>query len=364
MNKLRSVYIHLPFCKTICSYCDFCKIIYNKKYIDNYLGALEQEITTYYEGDVIKTIYIGGGTPSCLELEDLNKLLKIIKNFKVTTDLEFTVELNIEHINEEMLKLLYDHQVNRLSIGVQTFNQKHLKVLKRSHCGTEVKEKIALAKRVGFNNISIDLMYALPNQTKKELREDLEMFLKLDLNHLSLYSLIIEPRTVLYINKVNKIDEDLDYEMDQLINQVLIKKGYQQYEISNYSEPGYESKHNLQYWNNLEYYGFGMGASGYINGIRYTNVLNINKYINLYFRAQEERVSDKERMENEFLLGLRKRKGINKKDFFEKYNVSITEKSIVQKLIKERKLIDDNINIYVNDKYLYLLNEILIDFMG
>lgn len=363
MSNIDSVYIHIPFCKTICSYCDFCKIFYDKKYIKDYLDSLAQEIKTYYKDHIIKTIYIGGGTPSSLSIEELNRLFEIIRTFKLAEDFEFTFEINIEHINEEILALLYQNKVNRLSIGVQTFNPKHLQFLNRNHQKEEVIKNINIAKGLGFTNINIDLIYAIPNQTKEELLDDINMFLKLDVNHISTYSLIIEPRTILYVNKVEYIDDELDYAMYKIINDKLTQHGFNQYEISNYSKPGYESKHNLQYWNNSEYYGFGMGASGYVNNIRYTNTLNINKYIKNCFRDLEEVVDSNTKLENEFLLGFRKTKGINKQEFYQKYGITIYEIPQIYKLIKEGKLIDKKTNIFINPKYLYLSNEILINFM-
>ncbi len=362
-NNISSVYIHIPFCKTICSYCDFCKIFYNKKYINNYLYSLENEIKTYYKNDLIKTLYIGGGTPSSLSVEELKKLLNITKLFKLDKDVEFTIELNIEHINEEILKLLSQNNVNRLSIGVQTFNQKHLKLLNRTHDKDEVIDKINMAKKIGFHNINIDLIYAIPGQTKEELITDLNIFLSLDICHVSTYSLIIEPRTILYIKNVDYIDETLDYEMYKIINKILTKNNFKYYEISNYSKEGYESKHNLRYWDNLEYYGFGAGASGYVNNVRYTNTKNINKYINFNYRDEEEFIDKKTKLENEFILGLRKINGINKNDFYRKYNCDIHSIKNVNKLIEEGKLIDNGTNIYISPKYLYLSNEILINFM-
>ncbi|MFA5603647.1 MAG: radical SAM family heme chaperone HemW [Bacilli bacterium] len=358
-----SVYIHIPFCKSICSYCDFCKIYYNQKYIDNYLDCLENEIKKFYQTNKIKTLYIGGGTPSSLSIKELSKLLNITKLFSMSKDLEFTIELNIEHITKEMLELLYKNGVNRLSIGIQTFNEKHLHFLNRNHSKKEVTQKIEMAKKIGFDNINIDLIYAIPNQTKDELIEDLNNLLELNVNHISTYSLIIEPHTKLYIDKTDYIDETLDFEMYQLINETLTKKGYNYYEISNYGKSGYESKHNLVYWNNLEYYGFGMGASGYVDNVRYTNTTNINKYINGQYHTEFELIDNKTKIENELILGFRKTKGINKMDFLKKYNKSIYEINNIKKLIEEGKLVDDETNIYISSKYLYLSNEILINFM-
>ena len=275
---INSVYIHIPFCSDICSYCDFCKIFYNDKLVDRYLLELDKEIKSRYKNKIINTIYIGGGTPSSLNSLQLKKLFNILKIFK-TENLEFTFECNIENINEETLKLLKNNGVNRISVGVQTLNEKYIKLLNRHHNKQMVQDKINLMKQF-FTNINIDLIYAIPGQTLKELDEDLEFILKFDVEHISTYSLIIEEHTKLYINNVKNIDEDLDYLMYKHICKKLEHYGFNHYEISNFSKKGYESSHNLVYWDNLEYYGFGLGASGYINNIRYENTKSMNQYLN------------------------------------------------------------------------------------
>ncbi len=362
-SKASSVYIHIPFCKSICSYCDFYKIIHNDKYINDYLNALSYEIDKYYNNEIIETIYIGGGTPNSLTLTQFEKLINIIKKFNLSPELEFTVELNIEHIERDFLQLLYNNGVNRLSIGVQTFNQKYLKLLNRKHNKQEVFKKIETAKKIGFKNISVDLMYGIPGQTLKEIETDISYFIKLDVSHISTYSLILEPRTKLFIENIQPIDENMEYEMFKLIKSKLKQSGFEHYEISNYCKPNFESRHNLVYWNNLEYYGFGMGASGYINNIRYKNITNINKYIKLYFKDKQEYVNKKTKLENEFILGFRKIKGINKSDFYKKYGYFITELEVIRKLLKEGKLIESEKYIYIPDEYIYVSNEILINFM-
>lgn len=362
-NINKSVYIHIPFCDSICSYCDFSKFIKNSEWINKYLIALEKEINLKYKNEIINTLYIGGGTPSCLSLDELNKLFNIIKTFKLSNDYEFTFECNIDNISKEKLELLYKNGVNRLSIGVQTFNRKYLKYLNRNHSKEDIVSKIKLAKQIGFKNINIDLIYALPNQTLEELEKDIDEFIKLDINHISTYSLIIEPNTKLYINKENNIDEDLDYDMYKLICNKLKNNGYNHYEISNWERNGYESKHNLTYWNNNEYYGFGIGASGYINNIRYDNTRSFNEYINGNYIKESNKLSINETIENEFILGLRKINGINKKIFNKKYNMNIKDLEIVNKLLKENKLIEDKENIYINTKYIYISNDILVNFI-
>ena len=361
---VKSVYIHIPFCDSICSYCDFCKFIKNDIWIEDYLNTLEKETNNKYKGEVIETLYIGGGTPSCLNIKQLNKLFEIIKVLKKSDKLEFTFECNIENITKEKLELLYKNGVNRISIGIQTFNNKYLKFLNRNHNEDMIKEKINIAKKIGFNNINIDLIYALKEETVEDLKIDLEKFLELDITHISTYSLIIEPHTKLFIDNEENIDDELDYEMYSTIKKVLESNGYKHYEVSNFAKEGYESKHNLTYWNNNEYYGFGMGASGYIDGIRYDNTRSINKYLNGEYILEEHKLDSREVIENEFILGFRKIDGINKEDFNKKFNMDIKNIDIIDKLLKEEKLLENKKNIYINPKYIYISNDILIEFIN
>lgn len=357
-----SVYIHIPFCDSICSYCDFCKMYYNSKLVDDYLQALEKEIKDRYQGEIIKTIYIGGGTPSSLSIDMLNKLFKILSVFN-TNDLEYTIECNIENITEDKIKIFKENGVNRISIGLQTLNQKYLKFLNRHHNKEIVLSKINMIKKY-FSNINIDLIYAIPNQTIDELNEDLDFVLNLDVTHISTYSLIIEEHTKLYIDGMSNIDEELDLKMYQYICNKLNNMEFKHYEISNFSKNGFESKHNLTYWNNEHYYGFGLGASGYINDTRYDNTRSINQYLRGKYVLNQHYLDDSETMENEFILGLRKLKGINKKLFYQKYNVNINSLDSVKNLLKSNKLLDDGKYIFINPKYLYISNEILIDFIN
>ena len=276
---VKSIYIHIPFCKNICSYCDFCKMYYNKSFVDQYLDKLKEEIISNYNGEVIDTIYLGGGTPSCLNNEQLNYLFEITNIFNKSNNLEFTIEMNPEDIVIDKIKILKKYGVNRISIGIQTFNKKFLKYLNRYHEYEDIKSKIDLLKENGFNNINIDLIYAIKDETIEDLKDDLDKIKSLDINHISCYSLMIEENTKLYIDKNTSIDENIDYEMYKYIEKYLESIGFNHYEISNYSKKNSESKHNLTYWNNLEYYGFGLSASGYIDNVRYTNTKNLSKYL-------------------------------------------------------------------------------------
>ena len=358
---VKSAYIHIPFCNNICSYCDFCKLLYNKDFVKKYLDTLEKEITNNYKNEILDTIYVGGGTPSSLSVSELNKLFSIIKIFKLSKDYEFTFEVNIEDITEEKLEILKENKINRLSIGIESFNDKYLKYLGRNYTSDIIKEKVELAKKY-FDNINVDLMYALKNESLDDLEEDIDKILKLDIKHISCYSLIIEKNTKLYIDNTKYISDDLDSDMYDLIDKKLENK-YHRYDLSNYSITSYESRHNLTYWKNNEYYGFGLGAAGYIDNIRYTNTRNLSKYISGSYERQNELLTKEDKIKYEFILGLRLTSGLNKDNFNKKYGININEIEVIKELINKGLLIDDKINIYVPKKYFYVLNDILVNFV-
>lgn len=362
MKECHSIYIHIPFCDTICSYCDFCKMFYSKSMTDDYLDTLQREIEENYRGEKIKTIYIGGGTPSCLNIKQLEKLFSILSIFKKEETYEFTIECNPD-VTEEKINLFIKNGVNRISMGVQTSQDKYLQFLNRSHSKHQVESAIAMIKKCGIQNINVDLMYAFPNQTVKELREDLSFFLSLDVPHISTYSLMIEPHTVLGIQKIEPIEEDLDASMYEEIKNALQQKEYIHYEISNYSKKGFESKHNLTYWNNERYYGFGLGASGYIDDIRYTNTKSLQSYIKGNYRLEEDPLTEKETIENAFMLGFRKIEGISILEFKERYHMNVLKNDVVNQLLKQGKLVRQEDTIYIDEKYLYISNTILVDFI-
>lgn len=354
----KSVYIHIPFCKNICSYCDFCKFIYNEKWVGAYLTGLNNEIKDRYMDDPIKTIYIGGGTPSALSIDELKRLFKIISVFNTNNLEEFTFECNLADINEDLLEILKINKVNRLSIGIQSFNKKNLAFMERNADFKDALKKIDLCHQYGLNNINLDLMYAIPGETLKDLKKDLDLFLKLNPTHISTYSLILEDHTKLSSKNVSYIEEELDYEMFKLISKKLSNANH--YEISNFSIPGYESKHNLVYWNNEEYYGFGLGAAGYIDDIRYQNTKNLKDYLLGNYVLEKEILGLKEKMDYEIMLGLRKLKGINILEFKNKYNMDIEEVYDLKQLLKNKDLIKKNGYIFINHQKIYIMNEILI----
>jgi oxygen-independent coproporphyrinogen-3 oxidase len=325
-----------------------------------YLQKLKEEITDKYMGEEIRTIYIGGGTPSALSLVQIKYLLELTKLFNTHNLEEFTFECNIEDINSDLLDLLSTYHVNRLSIGIESFNKDNLRIMNRSLDYSDVVKKIKLIREKGFNNINLDLIYALPNETMTILREDLKLLLKLNPEHISTYSLMIQDNTYLSVKKVQNINEELDLEMYKYICKLLKKNHYNHYEISNFAKPGYESKHNLVYWNNEEYYGFGCGASGYIAGVRYDNTRNLSDYLNGVVNDKEELLSPKGIMEYEVILGLRKINGINLQEFHNKYKVNLQDVFPVKPLIKNGELIYKDGNVFINPDKIYVMNEILL----
>lgn len=357
---MASIYIHIPFCKSICTYCDFTKVLYNRDLVIPYLESLESEIDDSYEHENVSTLYIGGGTPSALSEYEREKLKSIINKFTFEENYEFTYECNIEDIDKSLLFDLKEMGVNRLSIGIESFDKCKLDFMGRQVDYKEAYEKIKLARESGFDNINIDLMYAIPMEKLKDLKKDLKLFLKLNPDHISTYSLIIEDHTICKIRKIDNIDENEDAKMYEYIVNKLNKSGYTHYEVSNFAKPGYESKHNLQYWLNREYYGFGLGASGYIKGFRYENTKSMDDYLLGHYKKDEHLVSKQEMMDNELMLGLRLTNGISLQEFFDKYDINMQDVFPIKPLIKNKELIYKDGYIFINPKYIYVMNEILL----
>lgn len=356
------IYIHIPFCKNICSYCDFCKIYYNKKYINNYLDALEKEIKTRYNNEIVKTIYIGGGTPTSLDYDELERLLEITNIFNKDKKLEFSIESNIE-IDNEKIKLLKKYNVNRISLGVQSFDDKILKILNRTHNKEDVLNTIKLLKENGLSNINIDLIYGVTDNIDI-IKKDIDLFLSLDIPHISCYSLIIENNTILKINNYHNINEEVEYDMYKYIEEKLLEKNYHHYEVSNYAKKGYESIHNMCYWKNKEYYGFGLSSVSYIKNRRITNTKNIDNYIKGIFIKETHTEDELEQMENDIILGLRLIDGIDILEFEKKYNKKIKDIFNINSYLENGMLnILDN-KLKINKNYIYLSNEILTNILN
>ena len=358
---IKNCYIHIPFCDKICSYCDFCKMLKYDKFIDEYLIALEKEIKYFYKGEELETIYIGGGTPSSLSINQLEKLFDILNIFKKSKNIEFTIEGNFESTSKEKLDLYKKVGINRLSFGIETINKKGLELLDRDIDLDKITEVIDYARSIGFDNINVDLIYALPKESIKDLKKDLDYIYSLDLEHISTYSLIIEDHTKLNIIGTKNISEDLDYDMYKYICDSMKKHGYNHYEISNFSKIGYESKHNLCYWDNSNYYGFGLGASSYIENRRTTNTRSLNHYKEERYPKEIEYLDKYDTMEYEVILNLRKSSGIDLDKFKDKYSIDLINVFNYNDLIVMDLLRIENNHIYIPEDKWYISNSIIVE---
>ena len=362
--KPSSAYVHIPFCTQICYYCDFSKVFIKNQPVDAYLEHLIQE-TRSYEIGKLRTLYIGGGTPTALSAQQLAYLLtELPKVMDLSEVEEFTIEANPGDLDPDKIAVLKDSQVNRVSLGVQTFDNKMLKKIGRSHQEQDIYDNIRHLKQAGFDNISIDLIYALPGQTMDQVKENVAKAIDLDIPHMSLYSLILENHTV-FMNRMRRgklplPKEELEAEMFEYIIEELEKAGFEHYEISNFSKPGFESRHNLVYWDNAEYYGLGAGASGYVDGIRYKNHGPIRHYLEAVeagkARITEEHLTLEEKMEEELFLGLRKKTGVSKARFEEKFGVSFDQRygQVVASLTGQGLLVPDDKQVRMTKRGLFL----------
>ena len=362
--KPSSAYVHIPFCTQICYYCDFSKVFIKNQPVDAYLEHLIQE-TRSYEIGKLRTLYIGGGTPTALSAQQLAYLLtELPKVMDLSEVEEFTIEANPGDLDPDKIAVLKDSQVNRVSLGVQTFDNKMLKKIGRSHQEQDIYDNIRHLKQAGFDNISIDLIYALPGQTMDQVKENVAKAIDLDIPHMSLYSLILENHTV-FMNRMRRgklplPKEELEAEMFEYIIEELEKAGFEHYEISNFSKPGFESRHNLVYWDNAEYYGLGAGASGYVDGIRYKNHGPIRHYLEAVeagkARITEEHLALEEKMEEELFLGLRKKTGVSKARFEEKFGISFDQRygQVVASLTEQGLLVPDDKQVRMTKRGLFL----------
>ncbi|MER1956111.1 MAG: radical SAM family heme chaperone HemW [Solibacillus sp.] len=376
----RGVYIHIPFCHQICNYCDFNKVFFKNQPVDEYIEALgrEMELTVKQMPEAfanIETIFLGGGTPTSLSAVQIEKLLSLIaKHIPLSNVKEFSSEANPDELTVEKLQALYNGGVNRLSMGVQSFDQGLLEKIGRTHSNEHVYETIQNAKDVGFTNISIDLMYGLPGQTMAQWQDSLEKALALKLPHYSAYSLIVEPKTIFYIQyakgKLILPTEDLEAEMYGVLIDTMEAHGVHQYEISNFAHEGYSSTHNKIYWDNDEYAGFGAGAHGYLQGVRYSNVAPIKKYIELVMEGNrpllhEHSVTLEERLEEQMFLGLRKTDGVTHAEFEQKFGQSMASlyEEIIAKLQQEKLLEMDEQGVRLTRRGRFVGNEVFQRFL-
>lgn len=353
------IYVHIPFCKQKCIYCDFPAYQNLEEYYDTYIYALLQEITMF--GDtypkartkLVDTVYFGGGTPTELSLSQIEKIINTIqRTYNLSNDCRFTIESNPGEIDISYLKGLQKLGFSRISFGVQTFNDKSLLSLHRNHNSKAAIDAVQWAAEVGFTDINIDLIYGLPKQTIEEIKENITLVSKLPINHISTYGLQVERGTRLYhlIKKelISLPDESLEDRMYETMMQGIQELGFERYEISNFAKNGAYSTHNLKYWQYSDYLGFGAGAHSFFEGIRRANNRNVMPYARkidcFEFPIVDEEIIDQQRaIEDYCFLALRTKWGINTTVFFEKFNVTLDSiyGSILQELIEKDLIVKD-----------------------
>ncbi|RKD73046.1 anaerobic coproporphyrinogen III oxidase [Sinobaca qinghaiensis] len=370
-----SAYIHIPFCRQICFYCDFNKFLIDRQPVDQYLDALEQEIRQANISEPLDSIYIGGGTPTALNEAQVKKMLDIVDRLvPLAEGAEYTVEVNPGEITMEKLAAMKNSGVNRLSIGVQSFETRLLEVIGRGHGRDDAVEAVKLAERAGFDNYSIDLMFGLPGQTMADFQASLDMAVSLNVPHISAYSLKIEEKTMFHNwykqGRLTPFPEDTEADMYELLLDYGSRNGLYPYEISNLAAAGYESFHNCVYWKNEEYYGFGAGAHGYVDGMRYANIAPLTHYIKALEQGntvvkEEMNVSSAEKMEEEMFLGLRMYAGVDKSRFKERYGMEYKEvfASTVPDLLENGLIEDDGEKVKLTPRGRLLGNEVFEKFL-
>ncbi len=375
-NNEIGIYVHIPFCKKKCDYCDFISYCDKGMLISDYIESVIKEIESQNIQSKITTVYIGGGTPSYIDSKYIIKILEKIKEKNISEDAEITIEVNPGTVTEEKLKDYINCGINRLSIGLQSTKDEILKEIGRIHEYADFLNTYNMAKKIGFNNMNVDLMIGLPNQKIIDIKESLEEILELNPNHISVYSLILEEGTSLFKkveDGVLKIpDEELERNMYWYVKNTLELNGYKHYEISNFAKEGYESKHNLNCWNQKEYIGIGCAAHSYKNITRYSNTENIEEYINNIHKKCFEKnriiheVQTEDDARKEFmLLGLRKVDGVKINEFKNKFgdNPIYLYRNQLDKLSKENLIIVDNDNIRLSNRGIDLANLVWEEFI-
>lgn len=373
--KELGIYIHIPFCKRKCAYCDFISFSGHQKLIEPYINSLIREIKNYKtekEKYVIKTIYFGGGTPSFIESKYIVDILSNIKKkFNVLENAEITIEANPGTVDEQKLKDYYNAGINRISFGLQSTRSELLKLVGRIHSYSSFLEAYNLARKIGFKNINIDLMIGLPVQILEDVQKDLEKIIELKPEHISVYSLIVEEGTRIEEKIKNKElylpSEELERKMYWEVKRKLEEAGYIHYEISNYSKPSFESKHNMSCWNQEEYLGFGLAAHSYINNKRYSNTIDFDEYFDWPENSKiiHEKQTKEDKQKEFMLLGLRKIEGIKISDFKNKFveNPIYLYRESLNKLVTQELIEIDIDNIKLTRRGIDLANLVWEEFI-
>ncbi len=334
-HHIPSLYIHIPFCISKCIYCDFNSIVIKSQVVDEYLKAIEKELQSATGKYSFTTVFIGGGTPTVLNETQLDRLLSMIsKHVDVTNLKEYTIEVNPGTLSDEKTFIMKNSHVDRISIGIQSFNDRYLKLLGRIHSANEAKDVFFNVREKGFKNISIDLIYGYPAQSLNEWKKDLQECCKLDPEHISAYCLTYEQGTPIVkmteSGTLKKLSEEEELKMYEFTNDFLCDKGYNHYEISNFAKQGKECRHNTVYWENREYIGIGAGAFSYVNGERYCNIKNVKEYISSVTSKKNlicfsEKLPQKKRASEILIMALRMTSGISRKEFVQRSGFDLNE---------------------------------------
>ena len=352
LTMSKGIYIHIPFCVKKCLYCDFCSTsdwAQKDEYVDELINEIKE-----YKGIYVDTVFIGGGTPTVLG-ERLIRVINAVKeNFSLTEDYEFTVEANPGTVSTELLREMKKAGVNRLSLGVQSFNDNELKALGRIHNSESAEDAFYMARRAGFDNINIDIMLSTPEQTLKSVECTLDIIERLEPEHVSAYSLIIEEGTPFYNMELNLPDEDTEREIYHYTVERLKDMEFGRYEISNFAKRGCECRHNIKYWTGAEYIGFGAAAASYMDNYRYTNTNDIASYIEGVRADEKEFIDKEEQLKEKFLLGLRMSSGV-------KYDGEFRDK--IEKLIADGLIEKNNGYVRLTDKGFDLGNLVFMEFV-
>ena len=371
-----SVYIHIPFCATKCYYCAFNTYAFHKEQARAYLTALRTEMELYApETDPLQTIFIGGGTPSILSADSLTQLFADVhQHFQITPNAEITVECNPGTVDAEKLRVMRDNGVNRLSFGLQAMQDDTLKQLGRIHTVDEFLQSYRLAREGGFENINIDLIFALPDQRMEAWHHTLNEVISLEPAHISAYNLVMEETTPFYewwqAGKLHLPSEDTEADMFQYTIETLTAHGYMHYEICNFARPDHYAKHNLVYWNNQPCIGLGVGASGYVNGVRYSNIRGIAPYID-ELSERNKPIADTERLTGDaeksetLMLALRKQEGISLDAYQDRFGeeIEVAFGDILKKWLDLQLLERTPTHLRLTPRGLFLANEVFIELM-
>ena len=352
---MTSLYLHLPFCRKICPYCDFCRQVYNEKTVNEYLQVLIASIPQ----ENFNTIYLGGGTPSCLSTKQLDILLTVLKG---KTTGEYTIEANVDDISEEKLVLFREYGVNRLSLGVQSFNDELLKTCGRTYDGKQTKKTLNTVAKY-FDNYSIDLIYGLPNQRLDDFSADLKLAYELAIPHLSLYALTIEDNSIWGKKKIVAAEDDLMADFYLKARKELADR-YEHYEISNFALPGHTVEHNKVYWHYGDYYGRGLGASSKIKDRRYTYTRVMSEYLNEQKISEDLHLSKEDQIFEYTMMNLRLAEGVDYDDFSLRYNLDFLQ-YYREAIKKNEQFLDINKkDLAIKKDHWFISNRILVDFLA